>query len=414
MIVFRRAIFAPLMTAAETVRKETPRTVFPILIAISFSHLLNDTIQSLVPAIYPVVKESFHLSFAQIGLITFTFQITASILQPVVGAWTDRRPVPFMLVVGMGSTLCGLLLLARAGDLRTILFAVALVGLGSAIFHPEASRIASLASGGRRGTAQSIFQVGGNLGSSLGPLLAALIIVPYGQSSIAWFAAIALVAITVLWRVSVWYRHHPERLKTRRGEGPVRSHLPRRKVTITVAVLLALIFSKHVYTASLGSYFTFYLMDRFHLTVQAAQMHLFYLLFAMAAGTVLGGPLGDRHGRKPVIWFSILGSAPFALALPYADLFWTTVLSIIIGLVIASAFSAILVYAQELLPGRIGLVSGLFFGFAFGIAGLGSAVLGELADRTSIDFVYHVCSFLPLLGLLAAFLPKLEYRRGES
>ena len=396
------------MPTADTLKTEAQRAVFPILVAISFSHLLNDTIQSLIPAIYPLVKESFHLNFAQIGLITFTFQITASILQPVVGAWTDKRPVPFMLVVGMSSTLCGLLLLSRAGDLGSILFAVALVGLGSAVFHPEASRIASLASGGKRGTAQSIFQVGGNLGSSLGPLLAALIIVPYGQSSIAWFAAIALLAITVLWRVSAWYRHHPDRLGMKKGGSTERSHLPRRRVIITVAVLLMLIFSKHVYTASIGSYFTFYLIDRFHLSVQAAQLHLFIFLFAMAAGTALGGPLGDRYGRKPVIWFSILGAAPFTLMLPYADLFWTTVLSIVIGLVIASAFSAILVYAQELLPGRIGLVSGLFFGFAFGIAGIGSAVLGRLADHTSITYVYHVCSLLPLLGMLAVFLPRME------
>lgn len=402
------AIFARPMSAGETLQKEAQRTVFPILIAISFSHLLNDTIQSLIPAIYPLVKEGFHLSFAQIGLITFTFQITASILQPVIGAWTDKRPVPFMLVVGMTSTLVGLLLLSRAADLGTILFAVALVGLGSAVFHPEASRIASLASGGKRGTAQSIFQVGGNLGSSLGPLLAALIIVPYGQNSIAWFAAIALLAITVLWRVSTWYRHHPERLRVKKGGGHARSHLPRNKVAITVVVLLVLIFSKHVYTASIGSYFTFYLIDRFHLSVQAAQVHLFIFLFAMAAGTVLGGPLGDRYGRKPVIWFSIVGAAPFTLAMPYADLFWTTVLSILIGLIIASAFSAILVYAQELVPGRIGLVSGLFFGFAFGIAGIGSAALGRIADSTSIGHVYHLCSFLPLLGLLAAFLPRLK------
>lgn len=402
------------MSSSRSAQAQVQRTVFTILIAISFSHLLNDTIQSLIPAIYPLVKSGFHLSFAQVGLITFTFQITASILQPVIGAWTDKRPVPFMLVVGMGSTLGGLLLLSRAWSFSSILVAVAFVGLGSAVFHPEASRIASLASGGKRGTAQSIFQVGGNLGSSIGPLLAALIIVPYGQHSIAWFAAIALLAIVVLWRVSAWYRHHPERLKPKARKERAHPHLSRRRIIITVVMLLILIFSKHVYTASIGSYFTFFLIDRFHLSVQAAQFHLFIFLFAMAAGTVLGGPLGDRYGRKPVIWFSIVGAAPFTLMLPYADLFWTTVLSIIIGLVIASAFSAILVYAQELLPGRIGLVSGLFFGFAFGIAGIGSAVLGELADRTSIGLVYHVCSYLPLLGLLAIFLPPMDQRKGVA
>ena len=379
-----------------------------ILLAISFSHLLNDTIQSLIPAIYPLLKASFHLSFVQIGLITLCFQMTASILQPCVGFYTDRRPRPFSLAWGMGLTLGGLTILAFAGSFGMVLLAAALVGMGSSIFHPESSRVAYLASGGRRGFAQSIFQVGGNAGSSLGPLLAALVVVPYGQKNVLWFALLALLGIAVLWGVGKWYHQGLTKPKSAPSSTAGAAALPSRRVLFALLILGALIFSKYFYLASLTSYYTFYMMGKFHLSIQGAQFHLFLFLFAVAVGTILGGPIGDRFGRKLVIWVSILGVAPFSLALPYANIFWTGVLSIIIGLILASAFSAILVYAQELLPGRVGLISGLFFGFAFGMAGIGSAVLGELADRTSIDYVFHLCSFLPLIGLLTAFLPDLD------
>lgn len=379
-----------------------------ILLAISFSHLLNDTIQSLIPAIYPLLKASFHLSFVQIGLITLCFQMTASILQPCVGFYTDRRPRPFSLAWGMGLTLGGLTILAFAGSFGMVLLAAALVGMGSSIFHPESSRVAYLASGGRRGFAQSIFQVGGNAGSSLGPLLAALVVVPYGQKNVLWFALLALLGIAVLWGVGNWYHQGLTKPKSAPSSTAGAAALPSRRVLFALLILGALIFSKYFYLASLTSYYTFYMMGKFHLSIQGAQFHLFLFLFAVAVGTILGGPIGDRFGRKLVIWVSILGVAPFSLALPYANIFWTGVLSIIIGLILASAFSAILVYAQELLPGRVGLISGLFFGFAFGMAGIGSAVLGELADRTSIGYVFHLCSFLPLIGLLTAFLPNLD------
>lgn len=379
-----------------------------ILLAISFSHLLNDTIQSLIPAIYPLLKASFHLSFVQIGLITLCFQMTASILQPCVGFYTDRRPRPFSLAWGMGLTLGGLTILAFAGSFGMVLLAAALVGMGSSIFHPESSRVAYLASGGRRGFAQSIFQVGGNAGSSLGPLLAALVVVPYGQKNVLWFALLALLGIAVLWGVGNWYHQGLTKPKSAPSSTAGAAALPSRRVLFALLILGALIFSKYFYLASLTSYYTFYMMGKFHLSIQGAQFHLFLFLFAVAVGTILGGPIGDRFGRKLVIWVSILGVAPFSLALPYANIFWTGVLSIIIGLILASAFSAILVYAQELLPGRVGLISGLFFGFAFGMAGIGSAVLGELADRTSIGYVFHLCSFLPLIGLLTAFLPSLD------
>jgi MFS transporter, FSR family, fosmidomycin resistance protein len=391
-------------------RHPAENTVFAVLIGISFSHLLNDTIQSVIPAIYPILKTSFHLNFTQIGLITLTFQLTASLLQPFVGLYTDHRPKPYSLAIGMGFTLIGLLLLSKANNFAMILCSAALVGMGSSIFHPEASRLARMASGGRHGFAQSFFQVGGNAGSSLGPLLAALVIVPGGQPSVAWFSLAALLAIGVLWKVGVWYRHNLYRIKGRshaRGKGghPI---LSKGRILLALSVLITLIFSKFFYLTSMTNYYTFYLIGRFHVSVQTAQIYLFLFLAAVAAGTIIGGPFGDRFGRKYVIWISILGVAPFTLLLPYADLFWTAVLTLIIGVILASAFSVILVYAQELVPGKVGMIAGLFFGFAFGMAGIGSAVLGRLADHTSVQYVFHVCSFFPLLGLLTGFLPDIE------
>jgi FSR family fosmidomycin resistance protein-like MFS transporter len=393
-------------------KEVTQTTVYSILLMISFSHLLNDTIQSLIPSIYPIVKNSFHLNFSQVGLITLTFQMAASLLQPVVGSYTDRKPKPFSLVASMGFTLIGLLLLSRAGNFTTLLVSVGLIGIGSSVFHPEASKVAYMASGGKRGLAQSIFQVGGNAGSSLGPLLAALIIVPYGRSSIGWFSILALMAMTVLVLVGRWYKANTNRIKGKaRNIYGEEQHFSKRKITISIIILLVLIFSKYFYLASMISYFIFYLIAKFHVSVQTAQIYLFIFLFSVAAGTLLGGPLGDRFGRKYVIWFSILGVAPFTLILPHANLFWTAVLAVIIGVVLASAFSAILVYAQELLPGKIGMISGLFFGFAFGMGGLGSAILGALADQKGIIYVYQVCAFLPLIGLLTGFLPDIGGRR---
>ncbi len=385
------------------------QTLLRVLLALSFSHLLNDTIQSLIPAIYPLLKASFHLTFAQIGLITFAFQGTASLLQPLVGVYTDRRPQPYSLAIGMGITLVGLVLLSRAASFPVLILASALVGMGSSIFHPEASRLARLASGGKHGFAQSLFQVGGNFGSSLGPLLAALVVVPHGQANVIWFSLVALLGIAVLTKVGGWYRRtldqHTKRAAARTQR---QSPLPRRETIFALVVLMVLIFSKYIYLVSLTNYYTFYLISRFGLSVQQAQYYLFFFLFAVAAGTIIGGPVGDRYGRKYVIWISILGVAPFTLALPYATLPWVVALSVIIGLVLASAFSAILVYAQELVPGRVGLISGLFFGFAFGVAGIGAALLGKLADHFGIYYVFQFCSFLPLLGLLTAFLPNLE------
>ena len=392
---------------------EAHRTSFRVLGAISFSHFLNDMIQSLILAIYPLLKGKFQLTFAQIGLITLTYQVTASLLQPMVGLYTDRHPKPFSLAFGMGCTLTGLLVLAMAPDFGTLLIAAALVGTGSSIFHPESSRVARMASGGQHGLAQSIFQVGGNTGTAMGPLLAAWIIIPQGQRSVAWFSLAALLAISVLWQVGGWYRRR-QALTSPRAKGHQGLHplLPTRTVVLSLLILLVLIFSKYFYLASLSSYYIFYLMHRFHLSVQSAQVHLFAFLFAVAMGTVLGGPLGDRIGRKRVIWLSILGAAPFALVMPYANLAWTGVLSFIIGFILASAFSAILVFAQELVPGKVGTVSGFFFGFAFGMGGIGAAVLGKLADRHGIEFVYHLCAYLPLLGVLTAFLPDLGRRPG--
>jgi FSR family fosmidomycin resistance protein-like MFS transporter len=349
------------------------------------------------------------LDFTQIGLITLTYQLTASLLQPAIGLYTDHRPKPYSLSIGMGITLAGLLLFASAGSFHALLAAAALIGTGSAIFHPESSRVARLASGGQHGLAQSVFQVGGNAGSSLGPLLAAVIVLPYGQSSIAWFSLAALVAIALLWRVGSWYKQN--RLSRSRSTSFTADRaraLSRGQIRLAIAVLIALVFSKYFYLASLVSYYTFYLMSKFRLPIGSAQMYLFLFLGAVAAGTIIGGPVGDRIGRKYVIWCSILGVLPFTLALPHANLFWTAVLTVIIGLILASAFSAILVYAQELMPGKVGMVSGLFFGLAFGMAGIGAALLGKLADLTSIQFVYHVCAFLPALGLLTAFLPDIE------
>jgi len=391
--------------------------VLSVLTALSFAHLLNDAMQSLIPAIYPILKSTLHLDFVHIGFIGLANQLTASVLQPFVGLYTDRRPKPFSLAIGMTFTLAGLVLLSFAGSLALVIIAVALVGIGSSVFHPEASRIAHLASGGRLGFAQSFFQVGGNAGSALGPLLAAVIVVARGQSAVLWFSLLALLGIVVLTGIGRWYRGNLALRGTARSpfvhhrETPL---VPRGRVIVSLAVLVALIFSKYFYLASMSSYYTFFLIGKFGLSVKSAQLHLFGFLFAVAAGTLLGGPVGDRIGRKSVIWASILGVAPFALALPYANLFWAGVLTAIIGLILASAFSAILVYAQELVPGRVGMIAGLFFGLAFGLGGIGSAVLGAIADRTSIPFVFQVCSYLPLIGLLAWLLPNLEHRRRAA
>lgn len=391
------------------------RTAYSILLAISVSHCLNDTLQSLIPSIYPMLRENFALSYGQIGLITLAFQLTASLLQPFVGLYTDHRPQPYSLTIGMGVSLCGLVLLAYATNFEMVLIAAMLVGVGSSVFHPESSRVARLASGGKPGLAQSIFQVGGNLGTSIGPLLAAFIVLPYGQRSVASFSVIALAGMFILWNVGRWYSAYRRqtagfKAKSHLGAAP----LPRSRVITSIVILLLLIFSKFFYMASMSSYFTLYLMDHFHLNpksdadVRFVQLQLFIFLIAVAGGTLIGGPVGDRIGRKYVIWVSILGVLPFTLALPYANLTWTTVLAVIIGFILSSAFSAIIVFAQELVPGRTGMVAGLFFGFAFGMGGLGAATLGFLADYTSIEFVYKVCAFLPLIGLLTVFLPNIE------
>jgi len=401
--------------APVTVTKSLSTTVYPILLMISLSHLLNDTIQSLIPAVYPVVKANFHLNFSQIGLITLTFQLAASLLQPLVGLYTDHRPKPFSLITAMGFSLIGLLAISQAGNFHMLLFSVALIGIGSSIFHPEASKVAYMASGGKRGLAQSIFQVGGNAGSSLGPLLAALIVVPFGQSSIGFFSLLALGGMVVLYFVGRWYQTHlqawKQKAKNVHLEKPA---LSKSKIAFSIAILVVLIFSKYFYLASMVSYLTFYMMEKFHVGVQHAQMYLFLFSFSVAAGTLLGGPIGDRFGRKYVIWFSILGVAPFTLLLPHVNVFWTAVLTVPIGMILASAFSAILVYAQELLPGKVGLISGLFFGFAFGMGGLGSALLGILADHKGIIYVYQVCAFLPLIGILTAFLPDIGGRKKKA
>src|ERR1700676_3369253 len=402
-------------TQVESPLYVTHKTTFNILGAISVCHLLNDMLSSLLPSIYPLLKDSFHLNFAQVGLITLTYQITASLLQPLVGYYTDKKPMPYSLPVGMGLTLLGLLFLSIAGSFVTLLMAAALVGTGSSVFHPESSRVARMASGGQHGLAQSLFQVGGNAGLSLGPLMAAFIVLPRGQSSIAWFSVVALVGIVILARVSGWATKNRSSVKKcSAAPQEQRPALSTTRVAFSIAVLMALLFSKFVYLASLTSYYTFYLMNKFQVSVQSAQVHLFVFLGAVALGTIVGGPVGDRIGRKRVIWCSILGVLPFTVLLPYSNLFWTEILSVVIGLILASAFSVIVVYAQELVPGRVGMISGLCFGFAFGMAGLGAAVLGQLADITSINFVYTVCSFLPAVGLLAAFLPNIEPSRSQT
>lgn len=398
-----------LSSEAVDEKKLAQKTVYSILFSISLAHLLNDLLQSIIPSVYPMLKQNYHLTFSEIGFITFTFQVTASILQPFVGNYTDRFPRPYSFAVGMLFTLSGILLLAYASIFPFILVAVALIGIGSSIFHPEASKVSFYASGGRRGLAQSIFQLGGNTGSAIGPLLVAIVVIPKGQHYIVWFSIIALLGVFVLLRVGTWYKSH----LFLRASGKVktddhRHDLSKSRVVVSIVILLVLIFSKYFYLTSITSYFTFYLIHKFQLTIPQSQFHLFVFLASVAAGTVLGGPLGDKFGRKYVIWFSILGVAPFTLLMPYADLFWTGVLSVIIGVILASAFSAILVYAQELVPGKVGMISGLFFGFAFGMGGLGSALLGYLADQTSIEFVYNVCAFLPLIGIITVFLPSFK------
>jgi len=392
--------------SASDIRK----TIYPVLFTISFTHLLNDMIQSVIPAVYPMIKTNFSLSFSQIGMITFTFQLMASLLQPFVGFYTDKHPKPYSLAIGMTSTLIGLILLSMADSFAMILVSVSFIGIGSSVFHPESSRVAHMASGGKKGLAQSIFQLGGNAGSAIGPLLAALVIIPHGQSNIIWFAVAAILAIIVLWRIGRWYQQHlylKDFMKVRYKVATGVS-LPRKRVMFSLCILLVLIFSKYFYMASMSSYFTFYLIDKFDVSVQQSQIYLFIFLGAVASGTMIGGPLGDRFGRKHIIWLSILGAAPFTLLLPYANLFWTGVLAAIIGVIISSAFSAILVYATDLVPGKVGMIAGLFFGFAFGMGGLGSAILGKLADQTSIEYVFKVCAYLPLIGIITGFLPNIE------
>jgi FSR family fosmidomycin resistance protein-like MFS transporter len=388
---------------------DTTKIVYPILFMISFSHFLNDLIQSTIPSLYPIIKGEFNLSFAQIGIITLVFQLTASILQPFVGIYTDKKPNPRSLAIGMGLSMAGLLLLAAAHQYYVILIAVGLIGMGSSIFHPEASRVAQLASGGQKGLAQSIFQVGGNSGSAIGPLLVALIILPLGQGYVGLFAIAAFIGIIVLWRIGNWYAERLSLKKSSKHPSDIiHINLSRKKVIFSITILLALVFSKYIYLASMTNYFTFFLIDKFHISVKDSQLYLFMFLAAVAVGTILGGKLGDKYGRKKIIWISILGAAPFTLFLPYLSLFWTITFAVIIGLIIASAFSAILVFATDLLPNKIGLVAGLFFGFMFGMGGIGSAVLGAVADDTSIEYVFKICAFLPLMGIITAFLPNLK------
>jgi FSR family fosmidomycin resistance protein-like MFS transporter len=400
----------PEAIATPAPAQKAGQTVFAVLWAISFSHLLNDTIQALIPSLYPFFKANLHLNFLEVGSITFAFQCTASLLQPLVGFYTDRRSLPFSLAVGMGLTLVGLIALSLAHSLPMIILSAALVGMGSAVFHPEGSRVAHMAAGNSRGLAQSLFQVGGNAGSALGPLLAAAIIVPRGQGHVAWFSVAAFIGILVLWRVGSWQGRNLNLIHRFTPKTPKHqtTALPGKSVKRALLVLVALTFSKYVYLVSMTSYYTFYLIDRFHVSVQASQIYLFVFLFAVAAGTIIGGPVGDRIGRKRVIWGSILGVAPFTLWLPHADLMTTAVLTFVIGLILASAFSAILVYAQELVPGKVGQIAGLFFGLAFGIAGIGAFALGIMADHMGINAVYHACAYLPLIGLLTVFLPDIE------
>jgi MFS transporter, FSR family, fosmidomycin resistance protein len=410
VLVSEEVLAEPVVVPADVAPSAAAKVAGPayiVLAGISFSHFLNDTMQSLIASVYPILKDAYALNFTQIGMITLAFQFTASLLQPVVGHVTDKRAQPFSLSVGMAATFIGLLLLSVAASYPTILIAAAMVGLGSAVFHPESARIARLASGGRYGFAQSVFQLGGSFGTSMGPVLAALIVVPFGQPSIAWFSSIAFLAIVILWRIGLWYKPQI----TSKKQAPIRAHPDApdpQRVKVALAVLVALLFSKQLYVSSLSSYYIFYLIDKFGVSTQAAQIYLFIFLAANAIGAFFGGPLGDRFGRRIVIWISVLGALPFTLALPYAGLYASAVLSVIIGLVISSTTSSIIVFAQELVPHRFGMISGVFFGVAFGIGGLGAAALGKLADFTSIGFVYQVCSYLPALGLLAVFLPKMR------
>ena len=404
-------------TLDPAIRKDIiQKTIYPILFTISFTHLLNDMLQAVIPSVYPLFKAEFNLSFSQIGLITLTYQLTASLLQPFVGHFSDKKPKPYSLAIGMGFTLIGLIFVSMAASFAAILVSVGFIGIGSSIFHPEASRVAHLASGGKKGLAQSIFQLGGNAGSAIGPLLAALIVIPYGQFYIIWFGIAAVVGILILIQIGKWYKDHLD-LKTKgkaQSLDEVKHTLSKGRVIGSIVILLILIFSKYFYMASMTSYFTFYLIDKFHVSVQESQLYLFAFLAAVAAGTMIGGPLGDRFGRKYIIWISILGVAPFTLLLPYTGLFLTGILAVVIGVIISSAFSAILVYATELIPGKVGMIAGLFFGFAFGMGGVGSAVLGKLADHTSIEYVFKVCAFLPLIGVITGFLPNIEKKKESG
>ncbi|TKC62268.1 MFS transporter [Pedobacter hiemivivus] len=400
-------------TATIDPKQLAQQTVFSILFTISFSHLINDMLQAVIPAVYPILKDKFSLNFTQIGLITLTYQLTASILQPFIGFYTDKRPRPYSLAIAMAFTLVGLVAVSFASSFINILLAVSLIGIGSSIFHPEASRVAHLASGGKKGLAQSIFQLGGNAGSAIGPLLAAIIVVPHGQFYIIWFSLVAIIGMVILSRIAQWYQQQLAFKAKNKGvvTEEIKHTFTKKRVAFSMGILLMLIFSKYFYMASMTSYYTFYLIDKFHVSVQESQIYLFAFLGAVAAGTLIGGPLGDRFGRKYIIWISILGAAPFTLLLPFVSLFWTGVLSVIIGVIIASAFSAILVYATELVPGKVGMIAGLFFGFAFGMGGLGSAFLGKLADQTSITYVFQICAFLPLIGIITGFLPNIEGKK---
>ena len=390
------------------VKKSNQTPVYSILFAISFAHLVNDVLQSVILAIYPLLKADYNLTFTQIGLITLVYQLTASVLQPAVGFATDKKQRPFSLVLGMGFSLAGIIALSTASSYLWILFSVSLIGVGSSIFHPESSRVANLASGGKRGKAQSIFQIGGNVGTAIGPMVVAFLVIPYGQQNVLWFAVAALMGMISLLKVSSWYKNHLSENRAAANTANRSRQVSNRKVAFSVCILVALIFSKYFYMVSMTNYFTFYLIEKFQVSVQGSQFYLFAFLGAVATGTYLGGPLGDRFGRKFIIWVSILGVAPFTLLLPYVDLFWVVVLSILIGIIISSAFSAILVYGQELIPGRIGMISGLFYGLAFGLGGIGSAILGNLADKTSIDYVFELCSFLPLIGIVTWALPNIK------
>jgi FSR family fosmidomycin resistance protein-like MFS transporter len=412
VIVSDETLTEPIVVEPASLKAAAAGPAYIVLIGISFSHFLNDTMQSLISSVYPILKDNYALDFAQIGLITLAFQFTASLLQPLVGHFTDKKAQPFSLAIGMSSTFFGLLLLSIAHQYTVILIAAALIGLGSAVFHPESARIARLASGGRYGFAQSVFQLGGSFGTSMGPVLAALIVVPFGQPSIAWFSSIAFLAIVVLWRIGQWYQ--PQIRAKKMAAVVTHPDAPsQRRVLVALGVLVMLLFSKQLYVSSLSSYYIFYLIDRFGVSTQAAQLYLFIFLAANAAGAFFGGPLGDRFGRKIVIWFSIVGALPFTLALPYVGLGMSAVLTVFIGLIISSTTSSIIVFAQELVPHRFGMISGVFFGVAFGIGGLGAAVLGKLADHTSIAFVYQICSFLPAIGLLAVFLPKMPQHAAK-